>query len=95
MAEARQKIPFTSKIEIEAETFEQAKIFMAAGADIVMCDNMTPEQLAEVVAYKQSHYPGVLLLIVCRDEAPSLQHGHAHGIGIRVGDMFRLPHSER
>jgi nicotinate-nucleotide pyrophosphorylase (carboxylating) len=61
MAEARQKIPFTSKIEIEAETFEQAKIFMAAGADIVMCDNMTPEQLAEVVAYKQSHYPGVLL----------------------------------
>ena len=61
MVEARLKIPFTSKIEIEAETFEQAKTFMAAGADIVMCDNMTPEQLAEVVGYKQANYPGVLL----------------------------------
>ncbi len=61
MKEARKKIPFTSKIEIEAETFEQAKVFMAAGADIVMCDNMTPEQLSEVVAYKREHYPDILL----------------------------------
>jgi nicotinate-nucleotide pyrophosphorylase (carboxylating) len=34
---------------------------MAAGADIVMCDNMTPGQLSEVVAYKKAHYPGILL----------------------------------
>lgn len=61
MKKARKKIPFTSKIEIEAETFEQAKSFMAAGADIVMCDNMTPEQLSEVVAYKKESYPDVLL----------------------------------
>ncbi len=61
MQEARKKIPFTSKIEIEAETFDQAKQFMAAGADIVMCDNMTPEQLSEVVTYKKEHYPDVLL----------------------------------
>ena len=61
MKKARQAIPFTAKIEIEAETFEQAKRFMAAGADIVMCDNMRPEQLAEVVAYKQENYPNILL----------------------------------
>ncbi len=61
MKEARKKIPFTSKIEIEAETFDQAKEFMAAGADIVMCDNMTPEQLSEVVSYKKENYPDVLL----------------------------------
>lgn len=61
MQEARKKIPFTSKIEIEAETFEQAKIFMAAGADIVMCDNMTPEQLSEIVVYKKENHPDVLL----------------------------------
>jgi len=59
--EARKQIPFTSKIEIEAETYEQAKTFMAAGADIVMCDNMTPEQLRGVVAYKQEHFPSILL----------------------------------
>jgi nicotinate-nucleotide pyrophosphorylase (carboxylating) len=61
MKEARKQIPFTSKIEIEAETLAQAKSFMAAGADIVMCDNMSPEALSEVVAYKQEHYPDVLL----------------------------------
>jgi len=61
MLSARKQIPFTSKIEIEAETYVQAKTFMAAGADIVMCDNMTPEQLREVVAYKQEHFPSILL----------------------------------
>ena len=61
MAQARKAIPFTSKIEIEAESFEQAKKFMQAGADIVMCDNMTPEQLTEVVVYQKEHFPSLLL----------------------------------
>ena len=61
MKKARQNIPFTSKIEIEAESFDQAKTFMAAGADIVMCDNMTPEALEEVVKYQKAHFPSTLL----------------------------------
>ncbi|MBN2870214.1 MAG: carboxylating nicotinate-nucleotide diphosphorylase [Campylobacterales bacterium] len=61
MAEARRKIPFTSKIEIEAETAEMAQKAMEVGADIVMCDNMSPEALAQIVAYKRAHHPGVLL----------------------------------
>lgn len=61
MKSARQKIPFTSKIEIEAEDFEMVKRAMAVGADIVMCDNMSPEQLGEIVAFKREYYPAVLL----------------------------------
>jgi nicotinate-nucleotide pyrophosphorylase (carboxylating) len=61
MAEARKKIPFTAKIEIEAEEIEMAKRAMAAGADIVMCDNMSPERLAEAVEYRNEHFPSVLL----------------------------------
>ena len=61
MVKARQKIPFTSKIEIEAEDFEMAKKAMAVGADIVMCDNMSPEELSEVVDYKRKNYPDILL----------------------------------
>lgn len=61
MEEARKKIPFTSKIEIEAEDFEMAKYAMQCGADIVMCDNMTPELLREVVEYKWEHHSRVLL----------------------------------
>ena len=61
MKEARKKIPFTSKIEIEAETFEQAKTFMQAGADIIMCDNMTPAELSVIVKYKKENFPDILL----------------------------------
>jgi nicotinate-nucleotide pyrophosphorylase (carboxylating) len=58
---ARQQIPFTSKIEIEAETFSIAKIAFEAGADIVMCDNMTPSQIQEVVNYRNENYKHILL----------------------------------
>ncbi|MBU0631137.1 carboxylating nicotinate-nucleotide diphosphorylase [bacterium] len=58
---AREKIPFTCKIEVEAETLETAITAMKAGADIVMCDNMTPEQMKEVVSYKTANYPSILL----------------------------------
>ena len=58
---ARTQIPFTAKIEVEAETFDIAQEAMHSGADIVMCDNMTPEQISEVVAYKNEHFPHVLL----------------------------------
>jgi len=61
MKEARRKIPFTSKIEIECETLEMAKQAMKAGADIVMCDNMKKEEICEVAAYRNAHYPHILL----------------------------------
>ena len=61
MNEVRQKIPFTSKVEVECEDLEMAKLAMQAGADIVMCDNMGLEQTKEVVDYRDSHYPHILL----------------------------------
>lgn len=58
---ARKQIPFTAKIEVESESIESACEAMAAGADIVMCDNMTPEKISEVVAYRDANYPHILL----------------------------------
>jgi len=58
---ARKAIPFTAKIEVEAETFEIAKMAFKAEADIVMCDNMTPEQIKEIVAYRDVNFPHILL----------------------------------
>lgn len=58
---ARKNIPFTTKIEIEAETFAIAEEAMSAGADIVMCDNMTPEQILEIVAYRDENFSHILL----------------------------------
>jgi len=61
MQEVRQKIPFTSKVEIECESLEMVKLAMRAGSDIVMCDNMSIEQTKEVVAYRNENYPHILL----------------------------------
>ncbi len=61
MAEVRAKIPFTSKVEIECEDLESVKDAMEAGADIVMCDNMTPNQIKEVVIFRDANYPHILL----------------------------------
>ena len=58
---ARKQIPFTTKIEVEAESFEIAKEAFASGCDIVMCDNMTPELIGEIVKYRDKNYPHILL----------------------------------
>ena len=59
MKEARKKIPFTTSIEIEAETIAIAKLAMEAGADIVMCDNMSCEDMKAVVALRNESHPKV------------------------------------
>ena len=61
MEEVRRTIPFTSKVEIECESFEMVEQAMEAGADIVMCDNMALEEIREVVLYRNENYPHILL----------------------------------
>ena len=58
---ARKRISWVTKIEIECETLDQVKEAMAAGADIIMCDNMTPEQIKGVVTFRNENYPHILL----------------------------------
>ncbi|MDL2260813.1 carboxylating nicotinate-nucleotide diphosphorylase [Methanimicrococcus sp. OttesenSCG-928-J09] len=47
--EAKRQTSFSKKIEIEADTKEQALKAAEIGADIILLDNMTPEQIFEVV----------------------------------------------
>lgn len=48
---AKSYAPFVRKIEIEVETLDQVREAVAAGADIIMLDNMTTEQMREAVSY--------------------------------------------
>ena len=41
------------RIEVEADTLEQARYAMEAGADIILLDNMSPTQLADAVKINQ------------------------------------------
>ena len=46
---ARQIIPHTLKIEVEVKNFDEVKEALKVGADILMLDNMTIEEMAEAV----------------------------------------------
>ncbi len=46
---AKAYAPFVRKIEVETETLDMVKEAVEAGADIIMLDNMTPEEMAEAV----------------------------------------------
>lgn len=47
---ARKHAPFVRKIEVETENLDMVKEAVEAGADIIMLDNMSPEQMREAVA---------------------------------------------
>lgn len=49
VAMAKEYAPFVRKIEVEVETLEQLDEAIAAGADIIMLDNMTNDMMREAV----------------------------------------------
>ena len=49
IANARKSVPHTLKIEVEVENFDELNEALAAGADIIMLDNMTDEDMAQSV----------------------------------------------
>ena len=46
---AKEYAPFVRKIEVEVETLEMVKEAVEAGADIIMLDNMTHEEMEEAM----------------------------------------------
>ena len=48
---AKEYAPFVRKIEVEVETLEMVKEAVDAGADIIMLDNMSHEQMKEAIEY--------------------------------------------
>ena len=46
---AKAYAPFVRKIEVETENLDMVKEAVEAGADIIMLDNMTPEQMSEAI----------------------------------------------
>ena len=49
VAAVRKNCPHTLKIEVETETMEQVQEALDAGADIIMLDNMTNDQMRDAV----------------------------------------------
>jgi nicotinate-nucleotide pyrophosphorylase (carboxylating) len=54
IARVRSRYPHV-KVEIEADTLEQVEQAIAAGANLILLDNMTPEQLRLAVQKAKGH----------------------------------------
>lgn len=48
---AKEYAPFVRKIEVEVENFDMVKEAVLAGADIIMLDNMSVEEMKEAIEY--------------------------------------------
>jgi len=58
---ARELAPHTLKIEVEVATLDELDEALAAGADIILLDNMDDGQVAEAVARRDAVDPRILL----------------------------------
>jgi nicotinate-nucleotide pyrophosphorylase (carboxylating) len=58
---ARRQAPHLLKIEIECETLAEVEEAIQAGADVILLDNMTTEQMTNAVALVRRADPRILL----------------------------------
>jgi nicotinate-nucleotide pyrophosphorylase (carboxylating) len=58
---ARRQAPHLLKIEIECETQEEVKQAVEAGADVILLDNMSIEQMRRAVEFVRQTAPAILL----------------------------------
>ncbi len=61
VAGARQGAPHLLKIEVECETLDEVRQALAAGADVILLDNMNIGQQREAVALIRQHDPRILI----------------------------------
>ena len=79
---ARDGAPHTLRIEIEVDTAEQAAAAIAAGADVVLLDNMDPETMRPIV---EAAPPGVSFEAsggVCLDTIRAIAASGVHLISV-------------
>ena len=57
VARAKAHAPVLTKIEVEADRLEQVKEALEAGADVIMLDNMSNDEMREAVAMVNKRVP--------------------------------------
>jgi len=85
---AKSKVSHVMKVEVEVTCASEAKEAFDAGADIVMLDNMTPDQIKEIVRMKPPH----VILEASGKITPQNARDYAES-GVDVISMGFLTHS--
>lgn len=90
---AKDNVSFTKKIEIEVENMKDALEASNAGADIVMLDNMDPEEVKNVViALENQNLRDNILIEVSGGIGPDNIEDYA-GIGVNIISTGYITHS--
>lgn len=85
----------TIALEIEVDTIEQLRTALAAGADLVLLDNMDPKMLREAVAVAAAHEAATGKPVIC-EASGGLTLNNAHDVGatgVRFVSVGALTHS--
>ncbi|MBC1999721.1 carboxylating nicotinate-nucleotide diphosphorylase [Listeria marthii] len=90
VATVRGKLGHMVKIEVETETPEQVKEAVQAGADIIMFDNRTPEEIAQLVKLVPAHITTEISGNITLDNINSYK-----GSGANYISLGSLTHSVR
>jgi nicotinate-nucleotide pyrophosphorylase (carboxylating) len=56
----REQLSHMSKIEVEVENMDEVKQAVEGGADVIMLDNLTPDEAAVAVKYIKATNPGII-----------------------------------
>lgn len=85
---AKEYAPFVRKIEVEVESIEMVKEAVEAGADIIMLDNMSPEEMEEAVRIIDGRAE-----TECSGNVTKENIGHLTSIGVDYISSGALTHS--
>jgi nicotinate-nucleotide pyrophosphorylase (carboxylating) len=59
---ARERAPLTLKIEVEISNFDELELALSAGADVIMLDNMSTEDMVQAVSRVRAHDGGPVII---------------------------------
>ncbi len=90
VAQARTRAPHLSKIEVEAASLDEVREALAAGADVIMLDNMDLAQIRAAVALIDKRVPVEVSGGVTLDRLPELA-----AAGVDLISAGALTHSAR
>ncbi|MDR0530474.1 MAG: carboxylating nicotinate-nucleotide diphosphorylase [Oscillospiraceae bacterium] len=95
VASVRAKIGHMVKIEVETRHLDEVRQAFAAGADVIMLDNMSLEQMREAVGYLRAFDPGKRVLLEASGDIALERAREIALLGVDILSVGALTHSVR
>lgn len=93
IARARRMAPHTLRIEVEVERLEQLQPALESGAEIIMLDNMSDDEMAEAIKEIRAHQRGAEVVIEASGNITFERLRGLGALGLDVVSVGELTHS--